>query len=211
MDFIYLPDEPEFLSETQVFSLNKLRDKFYDKLDSIKTNLKVKEFLSSIINDLEVGIIVEYGCGYRTIKEYLSSRIKYTGIDIDPSVISRNNQKNIPCVWINDKALNLESNSVDLVVSIFVFHFRITEHQILEVKRILTNDGIILANVYRLSDQSRYKLRDKFEKLNLKVIVLIKEQDFCKNNEYWCVYKKESSSIFQKLINVSSQKNLLII
>jgi SAM-dependent methyltransferase len=113
----------------------------------------------------------------------------YVGVDIDPSVVAQN-RKDFPAEpWYqaDGELTHIADESQDAIVSSFVFHFRLTRHHMLTMRRILKPTGFILGNVYRRSPRSRQELALRFERVGLRVHRRKDEAELCTDHEFWCL------------------------
>jgi SAM-dependent methyltransferase len=121
---------------------------------------------------------------------------EYVGVDIDPFVVAHNRERHPATRWYEaDKDLaDIVDASRDVIVSAFVFHFRLSRLHISTMRRILTPTGIILANVYRRSPSSRRKLASRFEREGFKVSRVPDVARVCADHEFWCLTRSARSN-----------------
>jgi len=202
-DFIYIPASTEKLSKEQIISTNALRKNYFEKHPEFKKNLKVHELFYSLISELKVKNILEFGSGYNPSLFDFQGEIQYS--DFDPEVVNHLSRFGLKShVFSTDNTLNIENEEIDLVISIFVLHFKISDLQMSELFRILAKDGVFLFNLYSRSKNSRLELKQKLEKVGFYVARIEDEHNICSNHEYWILFKNKSSKIKTKILDFFS-------
>lgn len=199
-DFIYIPASTEKLSKEQIISTNALRKSYFDKHPEFKKNQEVHELFYRLISELEVQNILEFGSGYNPSVFAFQAEIQYC--DFDPEVVNHLSRIGLKCHNFSaGNTLDIESEEIDLVISIFVLHFKINGFQISELFRILAKDGVFLFNLYSRSANSRLELKQKFEKVGFYITRIEDEHNICSDHEYWILYKNKSSKIKARILD----------
>ena len=204
MDFIYIPVSTEKLSERQVIIVNTLRDDFFPKVPNPEVNRKVREKIKYVVNQTNVETILELGPGKSPLFQHQHQTFKaYYMADLNHEVVSENKRNGFECFHFGrDTELAISDTSVDLIVAVFVFQFHISSYQISELKRVLKENGAIVANVYRRKIDSRSQLQKEFCHAGFCFWVLPDHEKLCRNHEYWCLYKDKSSRNVNDLIRL---------
>ena len=165
MDRFYTPQVPASLKKEEVKALSEIRLKLADEIIDTDYSLMVIDRLYSIIEESSKGgCIVDFGCGggflnelFNNNRNNISSPGKIIGLDISDFAIKiahkkyHSSMKNIKFsayIFDEETTLDLESNSIDSIISSFVMHFNIYDHQISELFRILKPGGCFVYNDY---------------------------------------------------------------
>ncbi len=192
LDFIYIPTQTDKLTKAQIISINKLRYMNRSDTEIYSLNKKIKLFFVDIIKYLEIESLLDFGCGYDPIINYFDTKIDFVGFDIDNTLTSLLGSN----IKITDNLKTLNKSTFELVVSIFVFHFDIKRTDIKDLYNILTNDGMIIANIYNRDDYSKKTLQSNLvgEGFIVQKLSLFSK----KNHELWIISK---TSINDSVIN----------
>lgn len=183
LGFIYIPTQTNNLTKAQIISINKLRYINKSNKEVYYLNSKIKFFFADIIKYLQTDSLLDFGCGYDPIINYLDTKVNFVGFDIDMTVIPLLGDN----IKITSNLTNLKKYDFDLVISIFVFHFDIKIADIRALYNILKDNGMIIANVYNRTSYSK----------NILHSILIKEGFIVqklslfskKNHELWIIAK----------------------
>lgn len=197
LGFIYIPSETEDLQAEQIESINKLRYKYKGDDYIYQFNKAIKLFFCYVINLVKPSKLLDYGCGFDPIVNHCHYSGNFHALDFDKNVIDiLYNEFNIKSV---EDTSSFSDEFFDLIISIFVFHFNISEKNIKEFHRILTNNGLLIANIYR-SDKpyiSRLKMSFIENSFNIKEISIPQKDD----HKIWVIYKDYINN--EMLINIS--------
>jgi SAM-dependent methyltransferase len=193
MDVIYLPVQPDQLTSAQIRVVNEIRLELLKQETFVRANSEVKAALVKALDQLRPRSILEWGCGYHSIQPLLPPGVDYTGVDIDPAVVTSQHRHGANCFLVSDieHGTVLLPGTFDVVLGVFVFFFNITSKNIAAMANALREDGIILFNVYRKSEQARNELVRMFEGVGLIVERIEDRQAVCKDHEYWCVARPQ--------------------
>lgn len=208
MNFIYMPCETHELTREQCIAVNDLRSIFFEKHADKAVNFSVKKRIASLINTLCAGTqkrLLEYGCGHHTLFDFLDTNIDYTGVDISLSAIEKQKAKNAKGNYlvIND-ALPIKDQSIDILVSVFVFHFQVTQFQLAELYRILDKNGVMIFNLYLLSQELRKTLFLQLTALGFTYHREIDRDAFCQNHEYCFLATNPNSALYKRAVKLYS-------
>ena len=200
LNFIYIPLETEKLSKEQIISINKLRYIHKNDDEIYSLNSQIKLFFVDIIKYLQIDNLLDFGCGYDPIINYLDIEINFVAFDIDDSLMPLLEDN----ITISNNLELLKDNTFDLIISIFVFHFEITMTDIKKLYTILVKNGIIIANIYNRDDNSRH---DLYLALSTEGFKIRKLSLFSKkNHELWLISKSEiNSNIINDIIKISKK------
>ena len=138
MDSIYLDRPCEKLDLKKIQVLNEVRRPLleHDRIGAV--NGRVRDAFARAVLAAGPGDVLEWGCGYHPLHESLPGT-RYTGIDIDPTVIAHNRAHHPATTWYEaDRELSgIPDGSQDVIVSCFVFHFKLPRAHISAMRRIL--------------------------------------------------------------------------
>jgi SAM-dependent methyltransferase len=198
LDFIYLPVNTDKLTKEQIISINELRYKYKNKDELYSLNNKMKLFFADIIKCLQINSLLDFGCGYDPIINYLDNKVNFVAYDIDRKVIHLLEDS----MLVTDNLYTLRKENFDLIISIFVFHFNITLVDIKNLYSLLTKNGILIMNVYNRDTSSR---EDLYLLLNDEGFKIEQLSLFSKkNHELWIVSKNNlNQSILNDIIKIS--------
>jgi SAM-dependent methyltransferase len=202
MDFIYLPAMADDLTRDQLISVNRLRKRLVGMSLLTSANARVKERLADAVHAIAAGSVLEWGCGYQSIEPLLPADLSYTAVDIDPGVVHHHAVRGTRCFLADELPERVGVAQHDVVVSAFVFHFDIPDHHIAALHRLLSPEGLIIANVYRRAGRSRAQLRDAFAAKGFELFVEPDPDRLCKAHEYWVLQKKIERSKTRMLLPV---------
>jgi len=206
-DFIYIPDGTEYLTDRQVRTVNKIREKYIFSHPQYKVNKEIHNCFLGLVKFWRPKTILEVGPGKNPLitnptnginKIYLAD-LRFRNKEINNgNCISR-------LRFCTNDNLNINNFSIDCIFAIYVFHFWISKTQINEFYRVLSQDGILLANVYRRSKKSKDTLSSDFKDIGFnltKVPFFIPNHN---NNEFWFISKKTKNAKINKSIDIINQ------
>jgi hypothetical protein len=183
MNIFYIDRPCDELTTEQVHVLCRARMMRPASIGAV--NDKVRAVFRRTIHGLAPTRALEIGAGIApimTVSEALEQGIDY--------VISDGDESNPNEIFSGEKAvLKYETGTLDVVVALFVLHFRFYESQIYEIARCLASDGVFLANMYRRSQNSRDLLIDQIELSGLTVKIVKDVHELCTAHEYWFIGK----------------------
>ncbi len=162
MDYLYSPKPIQNLSENEIIELCDLRLKYFSDLVDKKYNFRV---LNCIINEINKNIsgnlsILDFGCGdgyYTKELEKLIPNSTTSGVDLSHKAVNLANTRgvNANTISISNGKINYFSGTVnqldesfDVIVSMFVLHFKIDFVFIEEISRLLKKNGFLIFNFY---------------------------------------------------------------
>ncbi|TNI20653.1 class I SAM-dependent methyltransferase [Aeromonas dhakensis] len=169
MDRLYIPKEPSELDPSEVSQLSELRLRFAGEIIDYDYSLNVMQRIYELASLNKRGNIIDFGCGGGIIIDgVISGRINpiplsITALDISEFAVFYakkaflDNHKNqavnmiqeFNCrVFNENEKLNLDSDSVDAIISSFVMHFKVYENQMSELYRVLKPGGKFIYNDY---------------------------------------------------------------
>lgn len=188
MDSIYVAGRLEKLRADQIRSINQIRRPLMN-LDTVGwTNSRIRQAIAAGAAAAGAKDILEWGCGYSPMVEFLPTVSRYACTDIDHSVIEWQLSCGYDEAILTDDLLR-EGNlgKFDAILSAFVFHFRIPRSHIVKMRTLLRSSGFILANVYRRDSTSRKQLCLEFERAGLNVCRRADESGSCARQEFWYI------------------------
>ena len=186
-DFIYVSKQLEELDEHQVLAVCTLRDEFATA-QQLTPNRRVKEVFIDVVRAFGPKLLLELGPGTHPLFEPGTEGFRYELLDLnEDNVRHLMRDGHHASVFKEGMPLHLEARSVDLVVAIFVFQFHIAQSQMDEMVRVLSQTGLIVANVYRRLPSARKQLRDHFENRGCEVKVIKRAHGVEHDHEYWVI------------------------
>lgn len=179
MDFFYINGPADQLNHDQVSALCHARAQEPRCLTG--ANKIIKELFSTFLINYHAKNILEVGAGENpilTAAEVIKHGIqKYTTADLDKDY------SQVDIQFDENIQLNM-SNNLDIVIALFVLHFKFYESQIKEIFLHLKDDGIFLANVYNRDEAARERLKNKFIKVGFFVELFEDPNKICKKHYY---------------------------
>ncbi|MFQ1728196.1 class I SAM-dependent methyltransferase [Aeromonas veronii] len=169
MDRLYIPKEPSELDPSEVSQLSELRLRFAGEIIDYDYSLNVMQKLYELANINKRGRIIDFGCGGGIIIDGIKSGkinpipLSIIGLDISEFAVFYakkaflDNQTNpavktiqeFQCrVFNENEKLDIDSNSIDAIISNFVMHFKVYEQQMSELYRALKPGGKFIYNDY---------------------------------------------------------------
>lgn len=188
MDYVYTPIPLERLSRAQIQIVNMLREYLIEGKHIGGTDNQIKDKFAEIICSVHAQRVLEWGCGFDSLQTRLPNISSYEATDIDPAVINFQRKRGAICRLTENMEKNIEGK-VDVIPSIFVFQFGISNDDMAVMSNALAPRGFVLANVYRRSPESRNRLRKKLAGHGLSVYRRRDLENLCKGNEYWIASK----------------------
>lgn len=184
MDYFYIESPADELSPEQVSGLCQARANEPRCFGG--ANKTIKQLFNSFLKMVTQKNILEIGAGMNPIlteEEAKLQDIKYIRSDAD------NKYENL---YHFDANTNLPNDSLDIVIALFVLHFRFYEHQISQIYEHIKEDGIFLANIYNRSQESRENLVADFNKVGFHVEIFKDPRNICRDHFYFFASKNKS-------------------
>ncbi|MCR9192216.1 MAG: class I SAM-dependent methyltransferase [Gammaproteobacteria bacterium] len=205
LDFIYMPCETHELNRVQCIAVNDIRNIYFETHKDMVINNLVKQRVSTIINQLcttKKMTLLEYGCGYQTIHELLDGNINYVGTDINEKVIAHNKtiDSKSRFITIDKDNIPIKDQGLDLIVSVFVFHFNVTDQQLSKLFSLLSEKGIMMFNLYLLPKDQRQLLFSRIKTIGFTYHRETDPDKLCQNHEYCFLAKHTDALLFKKAI-----------
>jgi SAM-dependent methyltransferase len=180
MERLYIPDHVYNLKEDIVKELNNIREKYeMSIIDKVFNDLVIRESLTALQSEIKPDNIVnilDFGCGNGYAGEFIKSffpESRLFGSDIrKPIEKKRLSVYNDFVVARMDANLPFSGDFFNVILAYFVFHFRISDFQLDELKRVIKPQGILFFNLINSTDFSI------LDRLTDKGFTLIKEQEF---------------------------------
>ncbi|MEM9670718.1 MAG: hypothetical protein AAF950_17530, partial [Pseudomonadota bacterium] len=185
MDRLLLPVTTDRLSQPQILTINRWREREYLSDPQFDINRSVKKELARFIGACEFSRILEFGCGIFGINQYLPSKIKYFAADMDIEAITYLKNNGIKAYHVPDEYKEIEKLEVDCIVFLFVLHFDISDDVLAVARNSIRSEGVILANMCQIEENKRVLLRDRFYRHGFCVKRLQDDEAEIKNHEYW--------------------------
>jgi len=204
MDKFYVRGVTEGLTPIEVSELCRARASHPSNI--LGANDAVRRLFRDLIRSRKPTRVLEIGAGANpilTAAESENSGIQYFASDADPNMPrSQNLFSGMHAV------LPHEDGYFDIAIAVFVLHFHFYRAQIEELARCLSPSGVLVANVYRRSPQSRGALQSAFEATGLAVRRLEDQSALCSRHEYWVVGKglDVASEILNELAAICSSR-----
>ncbi|HAV5392933.1 TPA: methyltransferase domain-containing protein [Acinetobacter baumannii] len=178
MDFFYIAVPADELNSEQVSKLCQAR--VYEKRCFEGANKSIKKLFNRFILKHSSISVLEVGAGNNPVLtrvEAEASGITYITSDADDVY------QDISFHF--DADTDLPSKSVfDIVISLFVLHFKFYQHQINQIFKHIKEDGVFLANVYNRTDDSRKALEAAFKEEGFQVELFKDPKNSCREHYY---------------------------
>lgn len=191
MDVFFVPhSDLDELSMPQVIALCRAREA--NSVAIGRPNEIVKSLFRRVVEEVAPKCVAEIGAGARPLYDGHGEKFEYIALDADEAAMSKLSVRKERFHGHVDE-LDIDSGSVDLAIAVFVFQFKLYSKQIEQISRILTPDGVLLANVYRRSEQSRVVLIAELRASGLHVDRVHDSAGLCRDHEYWVASRSQSS------------------
>jgi SAM-dependent methyltransferase len=201
LDYIYIPGETEDLTGDQILAVNELRQRLLESPSAREVNGRVREIFIKAIEVANPRSLLEVGPGINPIFSSPPGDTLYWLTDISDEVIAANRARGLTCFFFNPEGvIPIPNGSIDIIVAIFVLQFHFTLEQLMELARVMKIGGVMVANVYRRSDESREMLSKMLMDVGLGVIRVVDRLNLCRSYEYWLVFKDERSPALALLL-----------
>lgn len=190
-DLIFIPNSTDNLSSEQVKIVNRIRVDFFEKSPQFSTNSIVRQYFKQIVQNINPKILFEFGSSINPLISFAENGIEKVYLaDFDTQTVETLREKGIDCLHfgLNDK-LVVPNNSVDMILSVFVFQFFISENQIGELYRIMSSNGVFIANIYKRDNESKKTLAKQFTNIGFYHKILPDDRKLCNGHEYWVFTK----------------------
>jgi hypothetical protein len=184
MDVIMVPSPLETLQVEQIRVVNRLRRAVLSSRVRSATNRVVRRKIAQFVGNEGWRDVIEWGCGYHSLRALLQPFVRLTCVDIDPDVVAWQRSQGQICWNPAVDAVHLSTLKADAIVSVFVFHFRITSMHATMMHGALKADGVLVANVYRRSPASMARLATVFRNAGFVVVRRPDPDGLCVNHEY---------------------------
>lgn len=195
MDLFFTELPADELNLEQVLAICHERAK--DIRCSSGANKKVKSLFNSFLENDQVKNILEVGAGDSPILEAKDIQQR----KISDYVIS-DADNTYQCVTVifgeSNQLTTYPPEHFDVVIALFVLHFKFYPSQISQIYEHLKSSGIFLANVYNRSDASRAKLVQDFRDVGFFVELMEDPKPWCKDHFYLFAAKEKDSLISNK-------------
>lgn len=184
MDRIYVPGRTEELNRDQVVIVNRLRLELIEEGAIEPSNEEVKRKVGALAEEIGARSVLEWGCGFHPVFPYLGKGVKsYVATDIDATAVEAQRQGGVEAL-LCDEAGGLDRH-FDLAVSVFVWHFDIPVDHLRTLRLLLGSDGVLFANVYRRTEESRVRLARAVAEAGLDLSRIDDPRRICRAHEYW--------------------------
>ncbi|EHU2110181.1 methyltransferase domain-containing protein [Acinetobacter baumannii] len=186
MDFFYIDGPADQLNRNQVSALCHARAKEPRCLTG--ANKIIKDLFKTFLINNQAKSILEVGAGKNPI--LTAEEVRQNGINqyITADLDDDYDQVNIQ--FTEDTQLKAPMN-LDIIIALFVLHFKFYESQIKEIFLHLKDDGVFLANVYNRTEQARERLKNKFERAGFFTQLIEDPNKVCKNHYYLFAAKSD--------------------
>jgi SAM-dependent methyltransferase len=185
MDTIYVPATTEELTPSQIQVVNRLRRELVDSGKVEPADHDVKVTFGSLASSIHARAIIDWGCGYHTLRPYLPADVtRFVGVDLDPDVVA-DRRVGGDEAYTCDEVAALDFEPFDLGFSVFVWHFDVRFQDLVTIKRLLGGDGVFIANVYRRDGSSRERLAESVRQAGFLLDRQPDKAHLCRDHEYW--------------------------
>ncbi len=202
MDRILLPTASNLLTPVQVIVANRLRRRLAAEGRQMMTNYVVKTAFAEVLRSHDVQAVIEWGPGFEPLSDHYPVK-DYVGVDLDPDARRGLNEMGLRCVAPDDEGALAALEAPEFLVAVFVFHFPLNDMEIHTMRRLAGDGTTILANVYRLDDQSRRQLRGRFELAGLRISTRTDPDALCRGQEFWGLAMDDPSPVVGLLSRTS--------
>jgi ubiquinone/menaquinone biosynthesis C-methylase UbiE len=158
MDYIYIPKPPQRLSPDEVMAVCDLRIEMFDRVVNKSLNQLV---MSSMVDAVrrrfattppDPLMALDFGCGPGFSAALFREGwgpCEITGVDLSSKAIEVARRGGLQADVVSyGGRLPFEAATFDVVLASFVLHFHIESASLAEIRRVLSEEGIFVFNVY---------------------------------------------------------------
>lgn len=196
MNYFYIPKPVYELDEYYVKFINDLRYNFKDLVIDNEYNTIIEyKIFNSIMDYVQLNgpiKLLDFGCGEGALGNFLKEKIKtdktFNLYGVDIRDIDRNllfNYKSFHLVSLSQE-LPFDDHYFDIVIALFVFHFRISNVQLESLYRSLKKGGLLWFNLIDSADRN---ILNRIEQVGFKQKKRYREMINDKYIEYY-IYDK---------------------
>lgn len=205
MNHFYINQCTSELTEEQVFAICRKREQHIKIIGSINTN--VKDIFRNFIKQGNFQDVIELGCGSNPTFINSKNSFNFTASDANEDVVYNTRKKGIKSIVFGSNDISEISSNYDLAFAVFVLHFHFSNNEIRSLGRHLKTKGIFIANIYRINEEKRSDLKNRFEDFGFFLERIKDETEICKNHEFWIIGKnkktvRNESLRFKKIIKI---------
>jgi len=194
MDFFYIKNPNlDQLTSAEVSNLCRARAKFPSLITPV--NDKVRELFKNLTEIMSPTSLLEIGAGRNPVFSAGPPKgMRYVLSDADSEVIKHHEGSCTPCYVFSEDLCDLPEGEgiFEVVLAVFVLHFPFHKSQLNELYKRLSSSGVIIANVYRRSPESRQELTLEMENSGFKVKKVKDANALCRDHEYWILGKEDT-------------------
>lgn len=194
---IYLPCPMHELTLPQLQDVNRLRDMNFQKEALEQKNDVLKTLVADVMTDCAGGrgiTVVDIGCGTTTIAPYFNKLARFVGVDIDPEAVRALRDKGVEsCTVAEMPALEL-GGGMNAFVALYMLQFKIDDHFFGDVAKLMKNDDLMFANLYRIPDERKQGLKTQAEKAGLCIEEVPDTLLSPGRQVFWAVSKKPNAA-----------------
>ncbi|MDY0834334.1 hypothetical protein [Pseudomonas sp. SED1] len=194
MDYFYTQTKHlDELTPEGVSNLCRARAK-YPLLIS-KTNVEVRSLFKALAKKIGPATLLEIGAGRNPVfEDEEPAEMHYVLSDADSEVVAFHLESKSECYAFSGETCNLplKKDYFEMVIAVFVLHFPFHKEQLTELHKRLSSSGVIIANVYRRSDEAREKLTSEIIETGFKIKKIIDSAKLCRDHEYWILGKSDA-------------------
>ena len=158
MDYIYLPKAPQQLSPDEVMAVCDFRIEVFDKIvDKSLNHLVMASIVDTVRERFGTALpiplkVLDFGCGPGFSAALFREEwgpCEITGVDLSSKAIAIARRSGLTAEIVGSAGmLPFETASFDVVLASFVLHFHIESASLGEIRRVLSEKGVFVFNLY---------------------------------------------------------------
>lgn len=161
LNFLYLPQPPESMSNDKIIEICDLRLEHFNKLVNHEYNSRIvaaiADYVTSIYLDINSNArkvkALDFGCGSGLSSQLILEhfpQLDMVGVDISQKAVQYSKEQGLTAfLTYPGESLPFEAASFDLVFAVFVMHFKIDMVTLSELRRVLRSSGKFVFNLYQ--------------------------------------------------------------
>ena len=161
LNFLYLPQPPESLSNDKIIEVCDLRLEHLNKLVNHEYNSRIVAAIADHVTSIFPKInsnawkvkALDFGCGSGLSSQLILQhfpQLDIVGVDISKKAVQHSTEQGLTAfLTLPDEPLPFEAASFDLVFAVFVMHFKIDMVTLAELRRVLRSSGKFVFNLYQ--------------------------------------------------------------
>ena len=185
LDRLYIPGKTTDLTTKQIVTVNRYRERTISSDPQYAYRDTIRRLLCNVIDELNCASVVELGPGQYPLP--LRNVRRYSVVEIDPVAIER-----LRAAGVDVSTGRTMSNSFDICIGVFVFHFNISRHTLRLLSNSMSANGIFVFNVLTSMADVRSHAPSRLSRLGFPSLCIDLLPTYKKNDAIFICFKDSS-------------------